>query len=62
MLKPYKFIVQAVLQRLDDDDGNVLGEAQTEPVVLFGCDQLAAWATEFPAKLAEADVAQTAGT
>lgn len=57
MLRPYKFVVQAVPQQVDAD-GNVLGEAEATPVVLFGCDQLAAWAKDFPAKLADAERAQ----
>lgn len=52
-LVPYKFIVQAVVQQVDKDD-NVTGEPQTEPVVLFGCDALEAWARDFPEKLAAA--------
>lgn len=54
MLKPYKFIVHAIPQKIDAD-GNVIGEIQAEPVVLFGCDALGEWAKAFPAKLAEAE-------
>lgn len=53
-LRPYKFVVQAICQQIDDDD-NVTGESTTEPAVVFGCDQLAEWAQTFPDKLAEAD-------
>jgi hypothetical protein len=49
-LRPYKFVVQAVVQQVDED-GVVLGEAQAEPVVIFGCDELAKWATDFPDNL-----------
>ena len=59
MLRPYKFIVQAVPQVLDDE-GNVVGEStDVQPVALFGCDALAKWADEFPVKLAEAEKALT---
>lgn len=51
--RPYKFLVQAVVQQIDED-GNVTGEAPTEPVTVFGCDALKQWADEFPAKLAVA--------
>lgn len=50
-LRPYKFVVQAVVQKLDED-GNVVDEPSAEPVVLFGCDALAEWARAFPEKLA----------
>lgn len=52
-LRPYKFIVQAVVQQVDDEV--VTGEATLDPVVVFGCDQLADFAAAFPAKLAELD-------
>lgn len=52
-VKPYKFVVQAVPQRLDDD-GNVIGELETQPVVLFGCEALEQWARDFPVNLAAA--------
>jgi hypothetical protein len=58
MLKPYKFLIQAVAQQIDDD-GNVVGEsvisANGEPFTVFGCDSLAEFATAFPGKLAAAD-------
>ena len=53
-LKPYKFIVQAVVQQIDDD-GNVRAELATEPAVILGCDALKAWADDFPDKLAAAE-------
>jgi hypothetical protein len=52
MLRPYKFVVQAVVQETDADD--VTGESTTEPVVLFGCAALEQWARDFPDKLTEA--------
>jgi hypothetical protein len=50
--RPYKFIVQAVLQKVDAE-GVVLAEASTEPVVVFGCEALADWASEFTEQLEE---------
>lgn len=61
MLKPYKFLVQAIVQQVDDD-GTVVaelgigGQQQGEPAVLFGVDSLVEWAREFPAKLDEAPI------
>jgi len=59
-LRPYKFIVQAVVQKLSKDD-QVLGEVSSEPVQFFGTDQLATWASDFPSSLAGLKEAQTAG-
>ena len=50
-LQPYKFIIQAVAQQIDDN-GDVTGEATLEPVIVYGCDRLAEWATAFPDRLA----------
>jgi hypothetical protein len=59
-LRPYKFIVTPIVQRLDGD-GTVVGEenltahdaeGNSHPIILFGCEQLEAWAREFPAQLA----------
>jgi hypothetical protein len=63
-LRPYKFIVQAIVQQVDED-GNVVGELPVgapngDPVVLFGCDQLAEWAEAFPDKLGDAEQAAIA--
>lgn len=52
-IRPYKFIVQAVVQEVDPD-GNVITEHAAEPVQIFGCDQLAVWAEEFPENLKNA--------
>lgn len=52
-VKPYKFLVQAIVQQVDDD-GNVTGEMSTEQAVVFGCDALEQWARDFPVKLADA--------
>lgn len=51
MLKPYKFVVQAIVQHVEGDE--VLGEQSSEPVTLFGSDALAKWAEGFDAKLAQ---------
>lgn len=57
-LRAYKFIVKAVPQILDED-GEVVGEEETvQPVVLIGEKALAAWAKEFPERLATADAAR----
>lgn len=62
--RPYKFLVTAVTQQVDDD-GNVTGEAtiasdpQGSPFVLFGTDALARWAEAFPTRLADVDSAKT---
>ncbi len=50
--QPDRFVVTAIVR--DVDDGEVIAEKVLEPVVLFGCDQLAEWAAIFPGKLAEA--------
>lgn len=46
-LRPYKFQVVAVVQETDPD-GNVIREQVSEPVLLYGCDALKAWADSFP--------------
>jgi hypothetical protein len=53
-LQPYKFVVRAVIQQLGDE-GEVVQEIEGEPVVVFGCEALACWARDFPAKLAGAE-------
>jgi hypothetical protein len=58
-LRPYKFIIKAVPQ-IVDADGEVVGEeAGVQPVEMIGVKQAVQWVTEFPAKLAEAEAAQT---
>lgn len=49
-VRPYKFIVQAVVQEIEDDI--VKGEKVSEPVIVFGVDGLEEWAKNFPEKLA----------
>lgn len=51
-LRPYKFVVQAVVQQLDDD-GEATGELEGQQVILFGCAALEKYAADFP-KLLEA--------
>lgn len=53
--QPYKFIVQAVIQNLDNE-GNVIGESQVEPVVVFGCADLERWARDFSENLEKAEL------
>jgi len=52
-LAPYKFIVEAVVQE-KDKSGKVIAEHNSQPTSLFGCDNLAAWAKEFPDRLTKA--------
>lgn len=51
-LRPYKFVVQAIVQDVDDATGDVVGERASDPITLFGCEAVASWANEFPAQLA----------
>lgn len=50
-LRPYKFVIQAVCQQLDDDQ-EVVGERMTEPVTVFSLEELVRWTEAFPARLA----------
>lgn len=50
-LRPYKFIVQAIVQELDDAEV-VTGEKEAQPVVVFGVESLVSWANDFPKNLA----------
>jgi len=52
-LRPYKFVVQAVVQEVDDED-NVTGEVIAEPAIIYGVSSLEQWARDFPEKLASA--------
>lgn len=49
-LRPYKFIVQAVVQQVEGDD--VVGESAAEPVTLFGAQAVVEWAEGFADQLA----------
>lgn len=46
ILRPYKFLVSAVVQVIEDD--RVVDERETEPMIVFGCDRLEEWARAFP--------------
>lgn len=59
MLKPYKFVVQAIMIDVGDD-GVVTGEAVAQPVQLFGVDAIHEYADAFPSILAQAN-AEKAG-
>lgn len=50
-LKPYKFVVQAIVQSVDET-GEVSGEIIGQAVEVFGLGELAQWAEDFPANLA----------
>lgn len=51
MLKPFKFIVQAVVIE-EDEEGNVVGETTSEqPNLLYGVDALKEYADGFQAQL-----------
>lgn len=49
-LRPYKFIIQAVVQQIEDDA--VVGETASDPVTLFGSEAVVEWAESFAEKLA----------
>lgn len=49
-LRPYKFQIVAVVQQVEDDV--VVGEQASEPIVVFGCENLAEWAQKFSEQLA----------
>ena len=52
-LKPFKFIVQAVLLE-ENGRGEVTGERSTEPVVFYSADHLKDWAADFDQVLLKA--------
>lgn len=61
-LRPYKFLVLAVLQQVDEG-GNIIGEAQPQqPDAVFGVDGLARYAAGFEAALARHLDAQSNGS
>jgi N6-adenosine-specific RNA methylase IME4 len=57
IVRPYKYLVVAVLQELDDD-GHVIGERATEQNVIYGSDALATWAEDFDTSLAAMQTAE----
>lgn len=60
--RPYKFLIQPVVQ-IVGDDGEVVGEAETNHATLFGVEAALEWIEGFPAALnaAAATVAPTVG-
>lgn len=54
-LKPFKFVVQAVVLEVDGT-GGVVGERPGEVLTIYGTKQLEEWARGFEAKLAEAEI------
>lgn len=61
-LRPYKFLVVPVMQRVDED-GNVLDEVQpNQPDHVFGLDGLRQYADKFPVVLAQLEAAQSNGS
>lgn len=59
-LRPYKFVVQAIVQQVDEN-GNVVGESPAEPVSIFGCEALSRWADDFPFELARVEAGKDGG-
>jgi hypothetical protein len=59
--KPFKFVVTAVVLKVEDDD-QILGEVESNPVTLYGVDALVEWAQAFEENLATATVTEVAGT
>jgi len=53
MFEPFKFTLQATLVNKDEDTDTIIGEVQTEPVVLYGLGALQDYLDEFLAGLAE---------
>lgn len=49
--KPYKFVVQSVVQVVEDEE--VTGEETLEAVTVFGVKALAEWAEAFAQRLDE---------
>jgi hypothetical protein len=50
-LEPFKFVVQAVLLE-KDSDGRITGECSTDPVTIYGVENLKEWIDHFPDALA----------
>ena len=49
-LKPFKFIVQAVVIE-ENEDGVIVGERTSEPQVFYGSDALKTWLDSFMTEL-----------
>lgn len=52
MLRPFKYVVSAVVLDIDDDTGRARGEGHVDPVVFYSEDDAKAWIDAFPARLA----------
>jgi hypothetical protein len=55
--KPFKFVVTATALQTDDDD-QIIGEAHSDPVTLYGVEALVEWAQGFEESLATATVTE----
>jgi hypothetical protein len=55
-LRPYKFVVQAIVQRVGQD-GQVTGEVIGQQLEVFGCEGLAEWASDFADRLKDEQAA-----
>jgi hypothetical protein len=54
-LRPFKFLVQAIVIE-EDDAGEVLGERPGQVLTIYGVQQLAEWAANFESSLADAEI------
>ena len=52
-LKPFKFIVQAIMLEMDDE-GNPVGEKASDPMSFYGLDALKEFARDFDQHLEKA--------
>jgi hypothetical protein len=57
--KPFKFVVTAVVLKVEDDQ--ILGEIEANPITLYGVEALVEWAQAFEENLANATVTEMAG-
>lgn len=55
MLRPFKYVVQAIVLE-EDADGAIIGERRTEPEVFYSADEAQAWLAAFGENLARAEV------
>jgi hypothetical protein len=55
--RPFKFVVTAVCLKVDDND-QILGEVEANPVSLYGVEALVEWAQAFEENLATATVTE----
>jgi hypothetical protein len=54
--RPFKFVVTAIVLRVDDDQ--ILGEVEANPVTLYGIEALIEWAQAFEENLATATITE----